>query len=328
MNTALTITCGLVVGCTFGPGVFARAPARLEIQVYAGLSITGAVGTVYSVEFVPDLAQTNSWRCLEVLQLPASPYLWADKSAPATGQRFYRTAEFRAPTNMVFIPPGTFRMGSPTNEVDRDVKEGPQTAVTISRGFWMGKYEVTQREYQALMGSNPSQFKGDPNRPVEWVTWGDAKAYCAAFTDQERVAGRIGTNLVYRLPTEAEWEYACRAWTSTRFSHGDDPGYTNLTNYGWYADNCGGTTHPVGQKLPNAWGLYDMHGNVWEWCQDSLGGYAGGIALDPLGPSTASYGAFRGGFYADFARYSRSASRGIGGGGGIGFRVVLAPGQP
>jgi hypothetical protein len=102
------------------PQASAQTPPGLELQLYAGLSITGAVGTVYSVEYVTDLAQTNSWRCLEFLQPPASPYLWTDKSAPATGKRFYRAAVFAAPTNLVFIPPGTFRMGSPTNELDRE----------------------------------------------------------------------------------------------------------------------------------------------------------------------------------------------------------------
>jgi len=132
---------GLVVWAV-GPRAAAQTPAELGIEIQAGLSITGAVGTVYSVEYVTDLAQTNTpsaWRCLEFLQLPASPYLWADKSAPATGKRFYRAVVFAAPTNLVFIPPGTFRMGSPTNEVVCDANEGPQTAVTISRGFWMGK---------------------------------------------------------------------------------------------------------------------------------------------------------------------------------------------
>ena len=139
-------------------------PPVLDIHLYAGLTITGAVGTVYSVEYVTDLSQTNTpsaWRCLEFLQLPASPYWWADKSAPAIGKRFYRVVAFAAPTNMVFIPPGTFRMGSPTNEVDRGQDEGPQTEVTISRGFWIGKYEVTQGKYLAVMGSNPSAFPGD-----------------------------------------------------------------------------------------------------------------------------------------------------------------------
>jgi formylglycine-generating enzyme required for sulfatase activity len=135
----------------------------------------------------------------------------------------------------------------------------------------------------------------DPTRPVESVSWEDAVAYCAALTEREREAGRIAANAVYRLPTEAEWEYACRAWTSTRFSYGDDPGYTNLTHYAWYYDNSEGQTHPVGQKLPNPWGLHDMHGNVWEWCQDRFDYYAGGIALDPQGPSVGSDRVVRGG---------------------------------
>jgi formylglycine-generating enzyme required for sulfatase activity len=294
------------------------------------------VGTVYSVEYVTDLAQSNSWRCLEYLQLLASPYLWADKSAPATGQRFYR-AVVDVRTNLVFIPPGTFRMGSPTNEVDRNlvdpvIGEGPQTAVTISRGFWMGKYEVTQGEYQAVIGNNPSNFKGDSNRPVETTGWFNATNYCGKLTQRERAAGRISTNSVYRLPTEAEWEYACRAWTSTRFSYGDDPGYTNLTNYAWYTDNAGGTTHSVGQKLPNPWGLYDMHGNVNEWCQDWYGPYPGGIALDPQGPPMGSDPVFRGGSWGDPARNCRSAFRYSyppdESDSDIGFRVVLARGQP
>ena len=322
------------------PPVSAQTPAGLSIQTYAGLTITGAVGTVYSVEYVTDLAQTNTacaWRCLEFLQLPASPYLWADKSGPVTGQRFYRAVVFGAPTNLVFIPPGTFRLGSPTNEVDRWEDEGPQTAVTISRGFWMGKYEVTQGDYLAVLGINPSWFSTnngysrDLSRPVESVSWDEATNYCAMLTQQERAVGRIQTNCVYRLPTEAEWEYSCRAWTSTRFSYGDDPGYTNLTNYAWYCVNSGGTTHPVGQKLPNPWGLYDMHGNVWEWCQDWYGTYPGGIVLDPQGPDSGSYRVIRGGFWYSYPWPCRSAFRYDNNPDDrryfIGFRVVLAPGQ-
>ena len=319
-----------------GTQSLAQSPAGLSLELYAGLSITGAVGTVYSVEYVTDLAHTNQndWWCLEYLQLPASPYLWTDKSAPATGRRFYRAVVFSAPTNMVYIPPGTFRMGSPTNEVDQVGWEGPQTAVTITRGFWMGKYEVTQGEYLAAMGRNPSYFTGDTNRPVETVSWNDARAYCVALTWRERGAGRIATNSVYRLPTEGEWEYGCRGWTSTRFSYGDDPGYTNLTLYAWYADNSGATTHPVGKKLPNPWGLYDMHGNVYEWCQDWFDTYPGGIAVDPQGPPTGSYRVFRGGDWGGwyyFAGSCRSAFRTMNHPGDryhfLGFRVLLAPGQ-
>ena len=201
----------------------------------------------------------------------------------------------------------------------------------------MGKYEVTQGEYLAVMGNNPSYFQppnatADTNRPVEMVSWDDATNYCWELTDRERLAGRIAANSVYRLPTEAEWEYACRAWTSTRFSYGDDPGYTNLKNYAWYDANSEGTTHPVGQKLPNPWGLYDMHGNVNEWCQDWYGDYVGGIVVDPQGPVAPSFRMFRGGQWGYYARFCRSASRN-----GDdpwnrenfeGFRAVLAPSQP
>ncbi len=203
---SLSVLCWAI--WALGSQASAQTLPVLNRQLYAGLSITGAVGSVYSVEYVTDLARTNSWRCLEFLQLPVSPYLWADKSVPATGRRFYRAVAAVAPTNMVIIPPGTFRMGSPTNEVDRSGYEGPQTAVTISRGFWMGRNEVTQGEYLAVMGSNPSNFTGDTNLPVETVSWYDATEYCAVLTQRERMAGRIGTNSVYRLPTE--WEYGCR----------------------------------------------------------------------------------------------------------------------
>ena len=320
-----------------------QTPARLDVNLYAGLNITGVVGRVYSIEYVNDLTQTNNaspWRCLEFLQLPASAYLWNDKSSPARGQRFYRATEFAAPTNMVFIPPGTFMMGSPTNEVDRSDNpddEGPQIAVIISRGFWMGKYEVTQREYLAVMGSNPSYFQGnirgtDLNRPVETLSWYTATNYCSQLTLQERSAGRIPTNSVYRLPTEAEWEYACRAWTSTRFSYGDDPGYTNLTDYAWHSDNSAGKTRPVGEKLPNPWGLYDIHGNVAEWCHDYWNGrsYIGGIALDPQGPAGQSNPrTARGGLGSRSAyRFILYGDGAAGSSSDIGFRVVLSAGQP
>ncbi|MBM3883470.1 MAG: formylglycine-generating enzyme family protein [Verrucomicrobia bacterium] len=320
-----------------GSRAAAQTPAGLDLQLYGGLTITGAVGTVYQIQYVTDLDQTNTpsaWRCLEFLQLPASPCLWPDKSRPAAGQRFYRAVVFSAPTNMAFIPPGTFRMGSPSNEVDRWFDEGAQTTVTISQGFWMGKHEVTQGEYLVVMGSNPSYFTGDLNRPVERVYWHNATDYCAKLTQQERAAGRIPTNSAYRLPTEAEWEYACRAGTSDRrFSYGDDPGYASLGNYAWFRDNGANTTHPVGQKLPNPWGLHDMHGNVWEWCQDWKSfNLPGGIAIDPQGPASGPGRVRRGGSWNDDAGICRSANRDNekpdDRDDNFGFRVVLVPGQP
>jgi formylglycine-generating enzyme required for sulfatase activity len=292
---------------------------------------------VYSIEYVTDLAQTNNraaWLCLEYLQLPVSPYLWLDRSAPATARRFYRAVAMEARTNMAFIPPGTFRMGSPTNEVDHIPGEDPQTEVTITRGFWMGKFEVTQDEFLAVLGTNPSYFTTnngyppDLSRPVETVSWHDATNYCGRLTQQERAAGRIPADSVYRLPTEAEWEYAYRAWTSTRFSYGDDPGYTNLTDYAWFCPNAHDTPHPVGGKQPNPWGLYDMPGNVTEWCQDWFGEYGGGTAVDPQGPPTGEGRVLRGGNWDEGPSDCRAAVRGGCDPGDfgfkIGFRVVLS----
>jgi len=235
--------------------------------------------------------------------------------------------------NMVWIPPGTFTLGSSGDEIEGAGNERPQVAVTIRQGFWMGSREVTQAEYLAVTGKSPSYFTGDPNRPVESLNWVEAVGYCAALTISEQLARRIPGNWFYRLPTEAEWEYAARAGTTTRFSFGNDPAGAGLADHGWYFGNSGETTHPVGQKSPNAWGLYDMHGNVWEWCQDWFGTYPGGPVTDPLGPASGSLRVFRGGSWFSEVIDCRSAARGndVPDDSGhyiIGFRVVLAPVQP
>jgi formylglycine-generating enzyme required for sulfatase activity len=192
---------------------------------------------------------------------------------------------------------------------------------------------VTQAEYLAVAGSNPSSFTGDANRPVEQVSWNDAVAYCATLTTSERTAGRIPAGWGYRLPTEAEWEYACRAGArTTRFSYDDDLSAAALGNYAWFDPNSGSTTHPVGQKLGNPWGLMDMHGNVFEWCQDYYNTYPVGSATDPQGPASGSTHVIRGGRWNDIARYCRSAQLDFGvptlAFNSSGFRVVLSPGQP
>jgi formylglycine-generating enzyme required for sulfatase activity len=232
---------------------------------------------------------------------------------------------------MVFIPPNTFTMGSPNNEVGHQADEGPQTVVTLTRGFWIGKYEVTQREYLTVTGENNSGFPGDLNRPVETVSFFAASNYCVLLTAQDQASGKIPPGSHYRLPTEAEWECAARAGTSTRFSYGDDPDLTGLSNFAWFGAHNGITTHPVGQKLPNAWGLYDMAGNVWEWCQDWYGTYPGGAVTDPQGPSTNPIGwkVIRGGAWEASEFDCRSASRWFEGASPfihdfiLGFRVVL-----
>ena len=155
---------------------------------------------------------------------------------------------------LVCIPAGSLQMGSADGMAD----ERPVHTVTIGRSFLMGKLEVTQAQWEAVMGFNPSTFKGG-NRPVEQVSWLDCQRFCAALST------RLGRKV--RLPTEAEWEYACGAGTTTKYSYGDDASL--LGPYAWYSGNSGDETHDVGGKRPNAWGLHDMHGNVWEWCEDA-----------------------------------------------------------
>ncbi|MFZ4082964.1 MAG: SUMF1/EgtB/PvdO family nonheme iron enzyme, partial [Pirellula sp.] len=200
------------------------------------------------------------------------------------------------------IQPGTFMMGSPESEAGRYRDEG-QHQVKLTKQYFMGIYPVTQSEYQRIMGSNPSYFKGD-RHPVEQVSWVDATEFIQKLNGlpEERAAGRV-----YRLPTESEREYACRAGSSTAYCFGEDE--ARLGEYAWYDSNSGNGTQAVGQKASNAWGLYDMHGNVWEWCSDWHGDYPSGTVTDPTGPSTGSFRVNRGGGWSNEAAYCRSANR-------------------
>jgi len=227
---------------------------------------------------------------------------------------------------LVLIPKGTFTMGSPESEqvgeLSRELDES-QHEVTISQDYYLGVYEVTQAQYKKVMGENPSEFQSNKlamlhpqtgqlakeidssNHPVEMVSWQDAVKFCQRLSElpEEKQAGRV-----YRLPTEAEWEYACRAGSKTAFSFG--VGVKSLSDHAWYRENSNLQTHPVGEKKPNAWGLHDMHGNVGEWCSDWYGEYPIGLATDPVGPVEGSYRVHRGGswFFPEAAR-CRSACR-------------------
>ena len=200
------------------------------------------------------------------------------------------------------IEPGTFMMGLPENEAGR-YKDETQHRVTLTKSYYLGVYEVTQEEYERLMGTNPSTYKGKRN-PVENVSYDDAIGFIERLNDlpEEKAAGRS-----YRLPTEAEWEYACRAGSSTAYCFGDDE--ARLGEYAWYDKNSGIRTHPVGKKRPNGWGLYDMHGNVWEWCNDWYGEYPSGSVTDPTGASSGSFRVRRGGSWYNEAADCRSALR-------------------
>jgi formylglycine-generating enzyme required for sulfatase activity len=210
---------------------------------------------------------------------------------------------------LVLIPKGTFMMGSPESEEGREKGE-VQHEVTLSKDFYLGVTEITQAQYQKVMGENPSYYQGDKvqgdssNHPVEWVSREDAAEFCNKLSalPKERKAGRV-----YRLPTEAEWEYACRAGSKSAYSFGDER--DSLGDYAWFSENGDGKSHPVGKKKPNAWGLYDMHGNVWEWCSDWDGKYPNGAVSDPVGPLEGSYRVFRGGSWCIGAASCRSANR-------------------
>ena len=220
----------------------------------------------------------------------------------------------------VRIEVGTFRMGAPARRAGRSDDRSRYT-IHISQPFYLGKYEVTQGQWRAVLGDNPSHFTdcGD-TCPVENVSWEDAQAFIEELNLREGIR-------VYRLPTEAEWEYATRAGTRTVYSFGNTK--SQLRAYGWYRDNSDNTTHPVRGKRPNGWGLYDLHGNVWEWVADWYGDYPSGRVTDPQGPSSGTHRVIRGGGWRYNARDCRTASRGIGMPGFrssyVGFRLARTP---
>ena len=199
-----------------------------------------------------------------------------------------------------WCPPGTFTMGSPTSEEGRRDDE-VQHRVALSQGFWMGETEVTQGLWKEVMGTNPSHFKSGDNYPVENVSWSDCQKFLSELNSRSEVRK---TGLKFSLPTEAQWEYACRAGTTTSF------GVTGIFDHmGWYSENSENKTHPVARKKANAWGLHDMHGNVWEWCQDWYGNYLGEVQTDPSGVHFGSYRVIRGGSCWNDAQFCRSANR-------------------
>jgi len=226
--------------------------------------------------------------------------------SPSTGMEF------------ILIPAGKFMMGSPSDEKDRDDDKRPVHEVTINNPFYMGKYPVTQKQWEEVMGNNPSYCKGE-DHPVEMIPWNEAQEFVVKLNEME------GTDK-YRLPSEAEWEYSCRAGAQTKYSFGDDE--SKLNEYAWYGINSGSETHPVGQKKPNSWGLYDIQGNVWEWVQDMFhdnykGAPSDGSAWeDGNSPNRVMRG---GGWHYD-ARDCRSADRGrdVAGdrSGSVGFRLL------
>ena len=270
---------------------------------YTGGDTTTIIDTVH-------ISQTYYWRLSARLSL--------GDSASATGS-FITSPP--APAGMKLIAAGTFPMGSTTKSTEQ-----PVHSVTMS-AFWMDSTEVTQADYVALMGVNPSNFSGVTRGPVENITWYDAVLYCNKRSKRDgkdtvyrytSISGTAGngcsglSGLIidtsksgYRLPTDAQREYACRAGTTTDYYWGSK----TIDNYAWYSSNSGNTTHTVATKLPNAWGLYDMSGNVYEWCNDWYGTYSSGAQTDPQGATSGSYRVLRGGSWNFYTPLLRSANR-------------------
>ena len=217
--------------------------------------------------------------------------------------------------DLLRIPPGEFAMGSPEGEEGHASNEGPVRRVRLSKAFYLGRFEITQAQYRAVMGDAPGGAEGDGDMPVSQITYAEALEFCRHLSS--------AANVDVRLPTEAEWEYACRAGTQERYCSGSAE--AELGRVAWYSGNSQGKAHPVGQKQPNAWGIYDMHGNVWEYCADFIDDYATMASTDPVGRVTPRHGAMRGGGWMHGSEECRAATRLISDDmfGGAGFRIAL-----
>ena len=234
----------------------------------------------------------------ELVKAPPSPVLTA---ASVEGESF-SIPDINL--DMLWCKPGTFMMGSPDDEKGRNRHE-TQHEVTLTQGFWLGKHEVTQEQWEKVMGANRNHFKG-ATLPVEEISWNHAMQFCEKLTQIEKVAGRLPEGWIYALPTEAQWEYACRAGTTTAYSFGD----TITPKQANYNYAIVGKTTSVGTYPANPWGFHDMHGNVLEWCSDWVGEYPSGSVTDPVGPSSSPLRVCRGGsWYDSHGRRLRSALR-------------------
>jgi formylglycine-generating enzyme required for sulfatase activity len=335
----------------FAPAGMAQTRPALAIGMTNGLprlTVTGATGKLHLVECADSLAGSG-WRVVASYLATNSTWAWVDTTAAGTNARQYRIELFTnslPPDSLVWIPRGAFTMGSPDSEAERGTDETRHT-VRLSSGFFIGKYLVTQNDYLSVMSNNPSYFtpangySQDRTRPVERVSWYDATNYCGQLTRLEQAAGHLPSGWAYRLPTEAEWEYACRAGTTTAFHYGsalhsgmaDFDGTSEYDAVQGTVENPSGIylgrTTAVGSYQPNPWGLYDMCGNVYGWCLDWYDNYPVGSVTDPPGPASGPGKVIRGGSWQSNGSQCRSAFRfyldpsvafSV-----IGFRVVLAP---
>jgi formylglycine-generating enzyme required for sulfatase activity len=333
-KVALVIVLSAGSGYSSAPSVTIADPPKtlgLQLELIPRITVQGLAGSLARVEWA--LNPTGPWTVLSNVLVTADGAVLLDLQ-PGDSRRFYRargTPKQLGTDGFVWIPPGTFVRGSPTDEPGRKTDETmyldeTMHTVTLTKGFWMCDHEVTQAEYEAVLAgyfrpesTTPSTFKG-LDLPVENIPKDQTFAYCNLLTRREHAAGRISPQQLYRLPTESEWEYAARAG-ATWARHGE------LDAVAWWSGNSGSQTHPVKSKQPNAWGLYDMLGNVAEWCSTKPGAYPTGSVTDPTGEQYGGSYIVRGGSWTQDANFSRLASRdsnAVGrGSSSLGFRVVL-----
>ena len=327
--------------------------ANPELELFGGTAITREAGQAWVEPGVEahdardgnitdqilvtgsvDMNSTGTYLLTYTVQDGAGNTATTTRTVTVTGNR---SVDLNATVamDMIWCPPGTFTMGSPTTEAGRGTDETEHN-VSLTHGFYLGKYEVTQAQYEAVMtgvtgdrNATPSNWHGNPNRPVEMVSWDDAQVFLTRLNEQQ--AGNLPAGWSYVLPTESQWEYACRAGTTTRFSWGDSIAGTNAN----YSASGYSQTRDVGLYAANPWGFFDMHGNVWEWTADAYqNAYPiGNPVINPAFPvvNTNSLGVFRGGSFLDSAPTHRSAKRYdfnlLARQGNIGFRVSLQKSQ-
>ncbi len=311
----------------------------LWITVAAVLIIIGSLAVAYNLLRPSDTGESVITATDSGAHYPAEPRVVAPATPPLIHGRRDSAGDVLAVAlpggigmELVAIQPGQLVLGSPAGtfgfggERGRLASEGPQTTVRLTRDFWLGRYPVTQEQWQTVMGKNPSAFSGRGlGAPVENVSWEDAMAFCHRVTELETAAGRLPQDYVYTLPSEVEWEYAARAGTATAWAFGDDP--RDLEHHAWYLANSSGGTQPVGQLRPNPLGIHDLYGNVWEWTRSWFGNYPGGRQTDYHGPATGTLRTLRGGAWDYSAASTRSAvrnwARPTQRQGNTGFRVAL-----
>ena len=322
----LALTTGVAIGGTPCTGVTVANATTVTAITPAGtlgnadVVITGGKGTITVVggyRYVP-VVFVPSWATL--VEATPDPAIVTDvtlRSAISASGKAWRVRDTATQMEMLLVPAGTFTMGcTASNSHVCSPIENPTHSVTLTQAFYLGRYEVTQGQWVAKMGSNPSYFAGQSDsasRPVEQVSWNTAQPYLF-YTGM-------------RLPSEAEWEYACRAGTTTAFNNGSSD-YATVGTVAWYDGNSGGQTHAVGGKAANALGFHDMAGNVFEWVNDRYIGYSSGAQTNPLGPVSGTDRVYRGGSWPNGTAYVRSSSRQYGPAGArndIGFRVARTP---